>query len=406
MMRLGHLRSFARTRPNFATAAASAEAFLQQSEVLETSSMPPNHWFTDAKFLEAEQQRVFKRNWLHVGHVQELEKPGSYISGKIGNSDPYVVVNDQGNLRAFYNICRHRAAALVSDPMGHVEKGCFVCPYHGWTYKLDGRLAKAPKVKGMQNFKPRDYGLFPLSVTTWGPLVLLKAQQTEGPTLQETLLPLQTRLDALKFSSGLSFVSRKIYELDCNWKVFIDNYCDGGYHVPELHKDLTTQLDIGSYSTTLFDGYSVQSCAGGGNNNSIPSSSSNPIDDDVEVAGRLGKEAVYAFVYPNLMINRYGPWLDTNTVFPQGPNKCKVIFDYFVDREAAEQIAAETSTTLEKFVQDSLAASEQVQQEDVDICESVQVGLHSNGYVPGRYAPQVEHADWHFHRMLAQDLRG
>ena len=167
--------------------------------------------------------------------------------------------------------------------------------------------------------------------------------------------------------------------MSCNWKVFIDNYLDGGYHVTTIHPGLATELDTDAYRIEAEDAYSIQSC---------PSGEAGPGD-------RMGQGALYAFVHPNLMINRYGPVLDVNMALPLGPDRCQVVFDYFFDARA--QLS-------EAFIASCLERSDQVQQEDIAICASVQKGLSSQGYDCGRYAPALEHAMHRFHRVLVRDL--
>ena len=168
----------------------------------------------------------------------------------------------------------------------------------------------------------------------------------------------------------------------------MDNYLDGGYHVEHLHKDLSSGLDLSTYEMgTVTEHFSVQRVSGGGQN-----------EDP-----RLGQGAKYAFLYPNLMLNRYGPWLDTNAVFPTGRNTSRVVYDYYL--ESGVWIELRDRGELEPFVETSLEASNQVQLEDSMICGAVQLGLESSGYDVGRYAPKVEFADLAFHRRLADQYR-
>ncbi|PKU75985.1 Choline monooxygenase, chloroplastic [Dendrobium catenatum] len=148
---------------------------------------------------------------------------------------------------------------------------------------------------------------------------------------------------------------------ECPYHVFCDNYLDGGYHVVYAHGGLASGLKLDSYTTRIYEKVSIQSCE------SAPAES-NDLD-------RLGSKALYAFVYPNFMINRYGPWMDTNLALPLGPNKCQVIFDYFLDSSMLSD---------EEFIERSLKESETVQMEDIALCEGVQKGLESPAYCSGR----------------------
>ncbi|KAK4396720.1 Choline monooxygenase, chloroplastic [Sesamum angolense] len=168
----------------------------------------------------------------------------------------------------------------------------------------------------------------------------------------------------------------------CPYHVFCDNYLDGGYHVPYAHRGLASGLQLDSYSTKMYENVSIQSCGG----------STKACEQEFD---RLGSKALYAFVYPNFMINRYGPWMDTNLVLPLGPRKCQVIFDYFLDASLKDDSA---------FIEKSLEHSEKVQDEDIILCKAVQQGLESPAYEVGRYSPTVEMAMHHFHCLLHKNL--
>lgn len=233
-------------------------------------------------------------------------------------------------------------------------------------------------------------GLVPMRVAVWGPFILVNFENGVFPE-QESNFDLvgnewlgsssQILADG-GVDTSLSFLCRREYTIECNWKVFCDNYLDGGYHVPYAHKSLASGLTLDSYSTTILEKVSIQRCETG----------STEKDQDFD---RLGSKALYAFVYPNFMINRYGPWMDTNLVLPQGPQKCLVIFDYFLDSSLKDD---------ESFITQSLKDSETVQIEDIKLCEAVQRGLESPAYCSGRYAPQVEKAMHHFHSLLYENL--
>ncbi|TFJ81314.1 hypothetical protein NSK_007275 [Nannochloropsis salina CCMP1776] len=319
---------------------------------------------------------------------------------------------------------------LVAEDAGRVGQTVLTCPYHGWEYRLDGRLAKATRVAGIRDFAPKDYGLLEIPLWTWGPLVFLRFGQADneaphvvgkdGSHPLAYLEPLLERLDAEHgFSSGLRHVRRRRYRVQCNHKVVSDNYLDNGYHVPYAHKALGNALDLSSYRASVHDRYSVQACRGAPSPSSPsfpPStsafSSSSPFPPLISPnhgggsATRLGKAALYAHIYPGLMLNRYGPWMDLNILFPVSSSSCDLIFDYFLEETfIAEKLEKDGEAGLRTYVEESLTASDEVQREDTYLCENVQAGLESGGYDRGRYAPRVEILDHVFHQWLAQDLR-
>lgn len=349
---------------------------------VESATTPPSSWFLDPDIYQLERRAVFGRSWICVGRADQVQKTGDYFSGVVAG-EPYVVVKDGDKLRGFFNVCRHHAAQLTPlSGQGCTDK--FVCPYHGWTYALDGRLTKALRLRGIKDFKAKEFGLKPIQVAAMGPLVFINLEAGKDCTVElpEMFATVDQRLQEKNYND-MMWVRRVEYPMKCNWKVFVDNYLDGGYHVEHLHPALTANLDIDSYKTTVTQQYSIQEASGKSNE-------------------RVGSSALYIYMYPSVMINKYGPWMDTNMVVPTGPNSCTVVYDYYLDNQ---QLSSFNQEQLDLFIQDSLRASDQVQQEDNMICESVQTGLESSAYDVGRYAPRVEMADHAFHQRLAHQLQ-
>lgn len=350
---------------------------------IERAFMPPSSWYTAREFYELEKRAIFLRSWQPVARVDKLAQPGAYVSGCLAGQ-PWVVVRDHdGVLRAFHNVCRHKGREVVTGAGTAHE--ALVCGYHAWAYGLDGQLKSAPRVAGILDFDRNALSLRPLSVEVFGPWVFISGDPRAEP-LGPRLAPLAASLEESGWSA-LKFYDTQEWIIDCNWKVYVDNYLDGGYHIPHMHPTLDAQLDMKSYRTELFDGFSVQSCHSA-------QSRDERIDYDAEM--RIGKGAIYAWLYPNFMLNRYGPCLDTNYVLPLSQDRCKVIYEfYFLSTEGE---------SAKEFARASMLQSAITQQEDIEICESVQRGLSSLAYQPGRYAPRVEHGEYQFHRLLHKDL--
>uniref|UniRef100_M4E5R4 Choline monooxygenase, chloroplastic n=1 Tax=Brassica campestris TaxID=3711 RepID=M4E5R4_BRACM len=340
---------------------------------VERALTPPSSWYTDHQFHRCELDRVFYGGWQVIGYSDQIKANRDFFTGRLGEVEFVVCRDDEGKIRAFHNVCSHHASILAS---GSGRKSCFVCPYHGWTYSLNGSLVKATRMTGIENSA--------LNVTQ-DKSKKKEDVESDGLVASEWLGSSVGRLSEGGVDSTFSFICRREYTIDCNWKVFCDNYLDGGYHVPYAHKGLMSGLDLETYSTTLFERVSIQECGGGGSK----------AGEEEDGFDRLGSQALYAFVYPNFMINRYGPWMDTNLVIPLGPRKCKVVFDYFLDPSLKDD---------EAFIRRSLEESKRVQMEDVVLCENVQRGLESPAYDKGRYA-LVEKAMHHFHCLLHQNLK-
>jgi choline monooxygenase len=202
--------------------------------------------------------------------------------------------------------------------------------------------------------------------------------------LEEWVAPLARRGLEARISQ-LRFVARREYRVACDWKVFCDNYLDGGYHVNTIHPALASVIDYVNYRTQI-DGHA-----------SFQTSPLSSGKDEQTSAVRRG-EAVYAWVFPNLMVNVSDGVMDTNLVLSDGPGRCRVIFDfYFADVEGEKA---------RQFIEESMAVSHKVQLEDGEICEDVQRGLVSRVYDVGRFSVRREGAGYHFHQLLARWLRG
>jgi choline monooxygenase len=335
---------------------------------IEEASMPPSAWYTDPGFYELERRALFSTSWQPLARAAELEAPGCYTSGCFAG-EPWVLVRDGEAVRGFHNVCRHKGREVVTGA-GVAES--LTCGYHGWRYRLDGGLDSAPRIAGIRGFDRAAMSLPPLAVQRWGPWIWASADAGAALSIDAEL---DRRLAATGWDE-LRYAGRRSYALACNWKVFVDNYLDGGYHVATAHPSLADQIDTGGYTTELLERCSIQSA---------PPRPGRP---------RIGGGALYAFLFPNVMLNRYGPCLDSNWVVPLAPDRCEVVFEFYFEAGVDDGFAAE-----------SMAEADRIQREDIALCESVQRGLTSSSYDTGRYAPRLEIAEHHFHRLLAAAFR-
>ncbi len=349
--------------------------------VLTEASTPPSSWYTDPRILELEKNTVFARSWSVVGRSEQVRDPGHYTTAEVAG-EPILVVRDSASvLRGFFNVCRHHAAAVTITPEGKAKN--LRCPYHGWTYDLEGRLILTPEFTGVENFDRSINGLVSVQTAEWQGWVFVKLDQ-DGPKLEEFIgADLVERFEPLNLER-LNWFERRSYFLNCNWKVFVDNYLDGGYHVQHIHGGLSSVLDNSKYKIETGARFCLQS-----------SPIASEKGEAQTAAVRQGVRAHYIWIYPNFMINVYEGVMDTNVVIPRGVDKTEVIFDYYftdVSESARENNLA------------SVTVSEQIQAEDVAICESVQRGLNSRAYDTGRLSVRREAGEHLFHRLLHADL--
>ena len=356
------------TLPDF-----SKEILLE--EPLEKAFTIPSSWYTRPAFHDLDQEAVFQTHWHLLGHTSQLTETGAYLSGEVAGN-PALVIKTAKGLKAFYNVCRHRGGPLVTRPCGVVRM--LQCQYHGWTYKLDGTLRGVPRFDRVDLFDRRDFGLVPLEVDTWQGLVFAR----KG----ESSLPLETRFSGISQRihpidlSTLQHGRREVYDIQCNWKVYVDNYLEG-YHLPYVHPELCDMIDVGMYQSEVYPTYSLQFSRLSGQSNGYGASSDTPEGT-----------AYYYYVFPNLALNIMPERLQTNIIQPMGPDSCRVIFDYFYPEVS--------STAAQNRIEKDVEASDRIQQEDIEICLHVQKGLRSEAYDRGRFSVECEAGVHHFHSLL------
>ena len=338
-----------------------AEPVLQLATALRAECYVRQEWF------ERERDAVFARSWQLVAHTSRLRTPGDHVVDEIAGRPLLVVRQHDGSLRAFYNVCRHRAGPLaLCDGNAHALR----CKYHGWTYGLDGVLQRAPEMEEAADFDPATIRLPALRVREWQSLVFV-AMDAAAPLFDEVFAGIAARSAPLDLN-GLAPTASDHYEVACNWKVYVDNFLEG-YHLPHVHPGLTRVLDYRTYDTELFRWHSLQH---------------SPIRNANDAYG--DGEALYWFVYPNVMLNMTPGRLQTNRVVPLAVDRCRVDFDYYHLPDAAASARAAADR----------AFSDEVQREDGWICERVHANLRSGAYEAGRLCPKRESGVWHFHELL------
>lgn len=357
------------------------ESYNPNSPLAEASTIPAS-WYVDARITDLERRAVFARSWQMAGRADQVREPGQYITCELAGEPLLIVRGSDQTLRGFFNVCRHHAAAVMTEAEGSAP--VLRCPYHGWTYTLEGELKGTPDFTGVCNFDRQAFGLVPVEIAVWEKWVFVKLEKN-APSLEEFLgsdLIEQVRLLKLE---NLHWMERRHYTFDCNWKVFVDNYLDGGYHIPYLHKGLDSVLDYSRYAIENGAHFCLQW--------------SPMVAEGVEAQTgevRKGERALYYWIYPNFMINWYEGVMDTNIVLPCGVDRTEVIFDFYfpeVSPEARERNAA------------SINVGQRIQDEDTAICKSVQRGLTSRAYVAGRLSLRREAGEHLFHKLLYADLK-
>jgi len=332
-------------------------------------------YYANDRWQAVERDTVFTQGWQLVAHAAQVAEPGDHVVADAGGV-PLIIVRGApepdapaGQLRALHNVCRHRAGPLATcDGRG---ARALVCRYHGWSYALDGRLRGAPDLGDSTDFDAASIRLPQAHVAEWQGLVFAALQPAVA--FEEIVAGIDARSPA--GFGALRFERRISYEIRCNWKVYVDNYLEG-YHLPLVHPGLNRLLDYRSYRTEPGRWHTLQW---------------SPLDTTQGPYGESGdgQQALYWWLWPNTMLNVLPGRLQTNRVLPLAVDRCRVDFDYYYPAAtAAARIA------------DDQAFADQVQAEDIAICEAVQRGLASGSYVSGPLNPARESGVAHFHELL------
>ena len=342
---------------------------------LDASDTVPSVWYTDLRFFQLEQELLFSKFWQYAGYADQVARPGEYFLATIAENPVLVCRDEAGKLRAFYNVCRHRGGPLATE-----DGTCkvFQCRYHGWTYKLDGSLRGVPEFDRVQLFDKKDFGLIPVHVAEWQGLIFVSLDDSPRP-VDLYVEGIVERIAPMKLSSK-RFYKRVVYDLACNWKVYVDNYLEG-YHLPFVHPELSKLLDYRQYTTEDFEWYSLQYSPFSGSDN---------------LYQQTDGEAYYYFVFPNFMLNILPGRLQTNVITPLGQERCRVQFDYYYDKL--------DDPKTRKMAEEDIRYSDEIQQEDITICEQVQRGLRSRAYDRGRFSVKRELGVYHFQTLLKKQF--
>ncbi len=337
------------------------------AESLASGLTLPAGWYSDPDVLRLEQERIFRRSWVYAGRTEQVAEPGQFFTARAGDVPIVCVRGQDGELRAFVNVCRHRASVLVE---GEGKRETLQCGYHAWTYNLDGSLRNAPRSEREDGFENDGLGLIPAAVDTWGPFVWVNPSADAAPlgeTLQE--LPRLVAEGGVDVDA-LEFRKREDFEVEANWKVSCENFLEC-YHCPTAHQDLARILDVDpdNYLLEISETFSSQYAPV----RARPKGSYDP-------SGEI-ERGQFHFLWPNTVVNipPGRPNLSIGPIFPAGPERADRFLDYFFAPDADEA-----------WVDELLAFDDRVSREDAALVASVQRGLRSGMIEHGRLMPRSE----------------
>lgn len=354
-----------------------------------TSYTLPARFYISPEIYELEKEAIFYKTWHYAGHVSQVAEPRSYFTTKIHQQNIFIAKGDDGEIRAFYNVCAHRGHLLLE---GSGKKNVITCPYHAWAFDFHGNLVNARNSENVAGFDKNDFPLKPIRLEIFCGMVMVNLDP-DAKSFAETYDGLEEEIRHYMPSvDTLAYAQRDTFDVASNWKVLVDNFLEC-YHCAPAHRDFVDLVNMDSYRTITHKRYSSQ-CAAAPNTTSSSAFSFEPGDVDFGYAG--------FFVWPNITIWLY-PGEANMSVLQMNPSEPERTIEYQDWFTKGGKLSPQLKEAAD-YQKDVL------QPEDIKLCESVQQGLHSKSYNQGRFIVDEgrtelsEHAVHHFQKMVADAL--
>ena len=352
------------------------------------------HYYTDPAILQEEVEKIFQSMWTCAGREDEIPEPGDYITRQIGNANVIIVRGEDRKVRAFYNNCRHRGTRICSEPSGRV-KGSFQCPYHAWTYGLDGQLIGAPHMAEVENFDKSKFPLAGVGCDVWAGHIFFNLDPNRKP-LWEQLEKMPKIME--RFNLGdLRRAGRHAYDIKANWKLIVENYSEC-YHCPLIHPQLnrvTNYLNGGNDAMGANFNGGFQIIGNQFSTLTVKGKKTRPYFKGITKDDQ--KRVYYYVIYPNLLLSVHPDYLMTHTLWPKEPGVTYVVCEWHFDPEVMKRSDFDPS--------DAVGFWDMTNKQDWHVCEISQLGVASKGYIPGPFTHQEELL-YEFDRFVLDRLAG
>ncbi|MEM9578887.1 MAG: ring-hydroxylating oxygenase subunit alpha [Pseudomonadota bacterium] len=339
--------------------------------------------YVDARWFEVDRADILAKTWQWVCHVEKLRAPGAYVATRIAGHPIAVVRDREGVLRAFYNVCKHRAHELLN---GEGETTRIMCPYHAWVYRLDGQLVRAPETDHLEDFSPGDICLDAVQIAEFAGFVFVNLDPAAA-SLSDQSGDLETEIRHWAPDiDQLTFGKRLTYDIKSNWKNVVDNFLEC-YHCPTAHKDFCDLVDMDTYKVTTYGIYSSHMADAGQNANSA-----------YDVSNATVKTHAVWWLWPTTCLMRYPgrSSMIVLNIIPVGPDRTLETYDFFLETPEPDAMEIDAMRYLDEVLQ----------VEDIGLVESVQRGMETPAFAQGRIVSdpsgsgKSEHAVHHFHGLV------
>ena len=357
-----------------------ASAFRKTTETFTAGAKSlPQRYFVSPEIFMQEQKKIFFKQWVLVGHQSQIAKAGDYLTTEVGGESLIIVRDKRGAIHGFYNVCRHRGSRLIENRNG--RSTAIQCPYHAWTYSLDGRLIGAPHMDEVPGFDKADYSLHAVNLGLWEGFIFVNL--ADASTLRGGYTSLEDwfALLAGKFSRwnlpALRSAKRIEYEVRANWKLIFENYSEC-YHCLGVHPELSKISPSGSAENDLTEGPFLGGFMRIAKGKSL-TMSGNACAMAMEQFGEEDFRLVFYYsIFPNMLLSLHPDYVMVHQLRPQSPERTVIFCDWLFNPEAFKRSDFEPDDAVEFW--------DTVNRQDWHVCELSQQGIASRAYEPGPYS--------------------
>ncbi len=336
----------------------------------------PQRYFISSDVFCAEQEHIFSAQWLCVGHENQIAKPGEYFLQEVAGESLIILRDRSEQMRAFYNVCRHRGTRMCEERSGRFRE-TLQCPYHAWTYSLDGRLVGAPHMEEVERFDKADYSLNAVRLGIWEGFIFVNLA-TEPIPLEKYFAPLAGKFRHWNLPQ-LRSARRIEYDVLANWKLIFENYSEC-YHCPLVHPELSKVSPYDSAENDLCEGPFLggfMTITKGSSLTKSGDACALPVGD---IKAEDHHRVFYYSIFPNMLLSMHPDYVMVHQIWPQSPERTLIHCDWFFHPEA--------STEANFHPEDAIEFWDMTNRQDWQVCELSQQGITSRAYQPGPYSPR------------------
>ena len=344
----------------------------------------PQRYFISSDVFAGEQEKIFSREWVLVGHQSEIATAGDHFVREVAGESLIIVCDHKREVRAFYNVCRHRGTRLCEEPAGH--SATIQCPYHAWTYGLDGRLVGAPHMEKVSGFDKAEYSLHRVGLALWEGFIFVNLAEEFAP-LEEWFAPLLGKFSHWNLPR-LRLGKRIEYDVRANWKLIFENYSEC-YHCPGVHPTLSKVSPYDSAENDLTEGPFLGGFMKLNKGKSLTMSGNacaravgGAEEKEKEKEEGEGERVFYYSIFPNMLLSMHSDYVMVHQLWPQSSERTLVLCDWFFHPEAAG--VSDPSYNPD----DAIEFWDMTNKQDWHVCELSQQGIGSRAYRPGPYSPR------------------